>query len=173
MRKQTKRVYPLNECAEELGINKDLLRDYAMRGCPHDKGGKGKANRYDPDEVAAWMDENGLTGKPGRPADADSKDIEEAKLREINLRCRKHALDVAEREGELVPAAEVKQWIAEFVGGWKNRVLGLSAKLAQQMEGYDAAERHALLDQSHIELLNELSAAIAKLGVRAKDAHQA
>ncbi|HEY1190157.1 MAG TPA: hypothetical protein VGE74_21100 [Gemmata sp.] len=157
---------PLADCAEELEIGKELLRDYAMRGCPHDKGGRGKPNLFDPDEVTAWMKANGLTGLPGRPAMTDSPDIEAAKLREINLRCRKHEIHIAEREGQLIPTQDAKQWIGEHIAAAKGKFIGMGAALAPQLEGRDAAERQDIIDRRIREILDELSEESHRVGVR-------
>jgi hypothetical protein len=153
----TKRSHSVSACAEELNLSVELIRDYSMRGCPHTKGGPGKSNLYNPDEVAAWMVANKLTGKPGRPTDGDSDDIEAAKLREINLRCRKHELFIGQQERELVPAVDVAARWVELVTTAKNKLSGLGAGVAPQCEGHDAGTIQGIIESRVNEILVELS----------------
>jgi hypothetical protein len=151
------RTLTARECSEELELPLELLRDYMTRGCPHDKGGRGKSNLLNADEVAAWMQSNNLTGEPGRPTDASSPDIKAARLRELNLRCRKHELDVAEREKRLLDVDAVKRWIGDHVTTAKNKLIGLGASITPQLEGRDAAERQTVIDARVTEILEELA----------------
>ncbi len=143
------------ECADELGLSVELVRDYMMRGCPHTKGGRGRPNKLDADEVAAWMKAEGLTGNPGRPTE-ESPDIEAAKLREINLRCRKHELDVAEREHQLLPTEEVKQFVGEAISVFRNNWAGFAAGVVPQLQGRDAAEQQGILEKRSEEFFTSL-----------------
>jgi hypothetical protein len=152
------RTHTTEECADELNLTIDQLRDYAGRGCPHTIGKPGKPHLWNPPEVAAWMQANSLTGKPGRPQTEESLDIQAARLRVLNLQARKHALDIQEREKQLVNVADVKQWIGERVTTAKNKLLGMGAALAPLLEGRDAAERQDIIDQRVTGILNELAA---------------
>jgi len=102
------------------------------------------------------MKAEGLTGKPGRPSE-ESASIEEAKLREINLRCRKHELDVAEREGELVPLEDVRRDWSTKVTMAKNKLIGFGAAVVPHLQGRDAPEQQGIIDARITEILNELS----------------
>lgn len=152
----SKRTLTAQECADELDLSVELVRDYAMRGCPHDKGGRGKPNRFDADEVTAWMRENGYTGKPGRPAE-ESPDIEKARLREINLRCRKHELDVAEREGSLLDANDVDRGRVSRIHIVKAKLMGLGAALAPSLYGRDAAEIQTIIEKATTDICEEFA----------------
>lgn len=161
-RRKTKSKRTLNraECAEELGVHEDTLKAYSREGCPHDKGGPGKPNLYDPDEVAAWMQANGKTGKPGRPASHESKDIEAAKLREINLRCRKHEIAIARDEELLVPVEEVRRFVGEMLIVFRNNSVGESAAVVPQLQGRDPAEQQAILESRAEDRFRNLAKAL-------------
>jgi hypothetical protein len=147
-----------DECGDVLELSTELIRDYMGRGCPHDKGGPGKPNRLDPGEVTAWMRSNKLTGKPGRPNEDDSPDLEKARLRKENALASKYELQVKREKGELVPVAEVQQWIGERNTTAKNKFIGLGASVTPLLEGRDAAERQGIIDARVIEILDELAA---------------
>jgi hypothetical protein len=147
-----------DECGDVLELSTELIRDYMGRGCPHDKGGPGKPNRLDPGEVTAWMRANKLTGKPGRPNEDDSPDLEKARLRKENALASKYELQVKREKGELVPVAEVQQWIGERNTTAKNKFIGLGASVTPLLEGRDAAERQGIIDARVIEILDELAA---------------
>jgi hypothetical protein len=156
---RSKRDYSVQDCADEIGIDVELLRDYAIRGCPHDKAAPGKPNRYDPAEVVAWMQANNLTGKPGRPSHAeDSPDLEAARLRKENALAAKYEMQVARERKELIPVAEVQRWIADHVTTAKNRLIGLGAGIVPHLQGRDAAEQQTIIDERVNEILNELAA---------------
>jgi hypothetical protein len=152
-----KRTCKTEDCADELGLTIDQLRDYAARGCPHTTGKPGRPHLWNPGEVAKWMQEARLTGKPGRPPAEESASIEAARLRVLNFQARKHELDVQEREKQLVNVDEIKRWIADRVTTAKNKLLGVGAALAPLLEGRDTAERQGIIDARVNEILSELS----------------
>lgn len=155
--KASDRVSNVSECAEAIGINDETLRDYVQRGCPHDKGGVGKSNLFDPTEVAAWMKANNLTGKPGRPVEAGSDQLESVRVRKetamaVNWEFRNSTL-----EGELVNKAEYRRhWIAE-VQTIKNKCRGLAAAVAPACVGLDAGEIQGLIEDRMGQIFRELS----------------
>jgi phage terminase Nu1 subunit (DNA packaging protein) len=158
------RTLEVAECAEQLSIKPELLQDYAMRGCPHDKGGRGKSNRFDPAEVTAWMRENNLSGKPGRPSDTpDSPDLEKARLRKENALASKYELQVNRERQELIPAVEVKHFVVQLLGTFRNRVRGVPATVSPHLEGRDGAEREVILGTHLDECLNDLADSLGEL----------
>jgi phage terminase Nu1 subunit (DNA packaging protein) len=123
------RTAEIQECCDALGISPDLLRDYVARGCPHDKGGPGKSNRFDPTEVAAWMRSNNLTGKPGRPVEAGGEDLESVRIRKETAMAVNWEYRNKQLEGELVNKEEYRRlWIGE-VQTIKNKCRGLGSSL--------------------------------------------
>lgn len=68
------RAVPTGEMAKLLGISVSRLEEYVRSGCPCDrpeKGGRGQAKKFDPEEVRAWMNQHGRPGTPGRPTALD------------------------------------------------------------------------------------------------------
>jgi hypothetical protein len=157
--KHPDRTHTAEECAEELDLSLELIRDYMQRGCPHDKAGRrGHPNRLSPAEVTAWMKENHLTGKPGRPSEGDSPDLERANLRKANALAAKYEIQVKRELGQLAPVEEFRQWIGERITTAKNKFIGLGAAVAPLLEGRDAAERQTIIDARVFEILDELAA---------------
>lgn len=146
------------QCADELDIRVGLLRDYVIKGAPHDKGGKGRPNKFDPAEVLTWMKSEGLTGKVGRPSlTQDSPDLEAARLRKENALAAKYELQVARERGLLVPADDVKRDWTSKVTTAKNKFVGMAAIITPLLEGRDAAERQTIIEGRIYEILTELS----------------
>lgn len=154
---RSKRDYSVQDCADEVGIDVELLRDYAIRGCPHDKSAPGKPNRYDPAEVLVWMRDNNLTGKPGRPIENANPDFDEVRKRKelamaINWEKRNAVL-----ASTLIPIEDVKREWATRVTTAKNKLIGLGAGIVPHLQGRDAAEQQTIIDSRVEEVLNELA----------------
>jgi phage terminase Nu1 subunit (DNA packaging protein) len=152
MRKQA-----IESIAELFDVEDRAVKRWVARGCPHDGGGRGKKLFFNEAEVAAWLKANNLTGKVGKPKQPISAELEAAKLRKELAMARKHELDVAQREGLLVERTEVEKNTVEKITVVKNRLLGLGAKLAAQVEGMTGAERQAAIDAEVQEILSEFS----------------
>jgi phage terminase Nu1 subunit (DNA packaging protein) len=146
------------EAADQLDLGPTTLQNWVRLGCPHDvvKAKHGKsALRFDPDEVAAWMVANGKSGKRGRPAAPESEDLKAAKLRKERAMARKYELEVAEKEGQLIDAAAERQRDLAKIVAVRNRLCGLGATLAPQLEGLSGAERQTLIDEAVEAILKE------------------
>jgi hypothetical protein len=146
----------INDAADELELSEDTVRRDIRRGCPHSR--KGTKIVMNIPEYREWRAEQGLTGERGRPIEGDSPDLERARLRKENALASKYELQVKREKGELVPVAEVQQWIGERNTTAKNKFIGLGASVTPLLEGRDAAERQGIIDARVIEILDELAA---------------
>ncbi|MEA2707677.1 MAG: Phage packaging protein Nu1, partial [Phycisphaerales bacterium] len=52
---------------QQFGVDRSTVKRWIARGMPCDRSGKGKRNRFNESEVAAWLEANHLTGRVGRP----------------------------------------------------------------------------------------------------------
>ena len=163
MGRKSRRTLTVSECADELGIAPELLQDYAMRGCPHDKGGRGRSNRFDAAEVAGWMRENGLTGRPGRPVES-SPDLDAARLRKENALAAKYEIQVSRERGDLVPLTEVQRFVGQTLRTLRNNLIGLPAEVTPYLVGRDAAEQQAILEDRIHERLDYVADQIETAG---------
>jgi hypothetical protein len=160
---RTKRDTNRIDLAAELELDESTIMRHIRRGAPHSK----RANRlwFNVAEYRAWMAANGLTGERGKPSDHhDSPDLERARLRKENALASKYELQVQRERGELIPMADVRQWIAEHVQAAKSKLIGMGAALAPVLEGRDAAERQDIIEHRTREILEELAEASDRLG---------
>lgn len=140
------------EVSDAIGIAIDTVSLHVKQGVPHEKR-KGKL-WFNVEEYRAWMVTNGKTGLVGIHADDlnPSPDMEAAKLRKEVALATKYELQVAKEKRELIPAAEVRQWIGEHVGRAKNKLIGMASAISPRLEGLNAAERQQEIER-YIELV--------------------
>jgi phage terminase Nu1 subunit (DNA packaging protein) len=146
-----------DELADILDVHQESVGRYDRMGAPFEL--RGRTHYYNEAEYRAWMDANKITGDEGRPHQADSPDLEKARLRKENALASKYELQVKRERAEVLPVDEVKQWIATHVGGARNKFMGLGARVTPLLEGRDGGERQGIIDDAVVEILNELAAA--------------
>jgi phage terminase Nu1 subunit (DNA packaging protein) len=156
--KSKSRTQTAQQIADELGLSVELIRDYAIDGCPHTKATKrGQPNLFDVAEVQAWRKANNKTGKPGRPLTEEGAASRDARDRKELAMAINWELRNAQLEGELVNKEEYRQhWFSE-VTIIKNKCRGLGAAIAPQLVGLDAGEIQGLLDSRIEQIFRELS----------------
>lgn len=106
------------------------------------------------------MQANNLTGQMGRPKPPRTPQqdaLAAAKLRkEIALAARAELL-VEREKGLLVERAEVERQSCRKIEAVRNKLMGLGAGLAGQLEGQDAAEIQRLIDERCQQICDEFS----------------
>ena len=153
------RTLSRDDLAGELDLHPDSIKRHHTRDNPPPHTRRGQKCLYNAGEYQAWMDAEGLTGERGAPGGGDSPDLDAARLRKENALANKYELQVAKETRELIPLAEVKQWIGEHIGRAKNRLIGMAAALAPRLEGQDAAERQQTIEQYIEQIVREIQAA--------------
>lgn len=151
-----KRLQTTKQAAEELGCDEKTIRRHcgANPPAPHTRL-KNRQIRVDAGELVIWGKANNINFRPGRPTEnADSPDLERARLRKENALAAKYELHVAKERRELVPMSEVKDQFMEEVGRAKSRFNALPADTAGACVGLDAGDIQTLL-QSRVNLILE------------------
>jgi len=134
----------LNELARIMGVKRQSVSEL---DCPKNPDGS-----YNLPAVIRWKlrhtEEMAMT-----PPRGDTEVLARWRL----ARARIAELELAQMEGELVPAAEVKTAWAELLVSFRNRLLGLPSKLAKDLENQDAPTIHSTLTGALHRILKELS----------------
>jgi hypothetical protein len=145
----------VDEAAVELDLSEDTVRRDIRRGAPHSR--KQRRILLNVVEYQRWRQDQGLSGERGRPPDASSGELADAKLRKENALAAKYEHQVQKDRGELIPLVDVRRWVSEQIGAAKNKLIGLGAAVTPHLEGRDAAERQKLIDDRVTEILNDLA----------------
>lgn len=146
-KKNENRTLNLEQAGEELSVHKETLRRYIGQGAPHSRGKHNKI-LVDATEIAAWMEDQGLTGKVGRPHDESSADLDEARrLKEIEM-ARNWRLRNEKIEQQMIDAEDVKRGWASAISTLKTQLLNIPAQVAGTMEGMSLSERHEVVEQA-------------------------
>jgi terminase small subunit / prophage DNA-packing protein len=154
------RTQTTDEILEVIGINRQTLQAWVKKGCPCTKArGKGKQNKFDQFEVAAWMKANNLSGTVGRPTGPVSEQLAAAKLRKENAMAELHEIRVAREKGELVEKAEQERLNIKKFTVIRNKLMGLPAAAAPAIAGLEAPAIETALECRIRDLLAELSRA--------------
>jgi phage terminase Nu1 subunit (DNA packaging protein) len=94
----------------------------------------------------------------GRPVSVNaSPDLDAARLRKENALAEKYELQVERERGELLVAERVERDWLQSAQVIRNKLIGLPASVAPQLEGMTAAEMQTLLETRVNEILNELA----------------
>jgi len=134
------------EVCEQLGVTEQTLRRYCTEGCPHTKGGPGKANTYDVAEVFAWMREQNRTGRVGRPREQLSPELEAAKLRKENAMARNWEIRNAVGEGRLIDLNAVTQRFGNAGASLRSSLESMGEQIAHLVVGKTATEAATIID---------------------------
>ncbi len=155
-RRKTTRTAGTSDVAAEFDVGRNAVITWARdKDCPHD-GGEGKPYRFDIAEVAAWMRDNNLTGKPGRPQSAQSATREEADLRKTNAMADNWEIRNAKELRDLLPAAEVKRAWSAVAQEVRSKVLGTAASVGPSLVGMAAQEIITELERALSEAMQSL-----------------
>jgi len=136
-----KRTATEQDMLNEFSVAHSTLARYRKLGMPHTRGVRGKPARYDIAEAAAWMRENNLTGKMGRPQPEKSKTMEEANLRKTNAMADNWQIRNERELRELLPVAEVQKAWSRIAMRVRSQVLAVPDSAGPAMDGMNAAER--------------------------------
>jgi hypothetical protein len=133
---------------------------------PHDKGKggkKGSGNRYDSDEVAAWMEAKGFSGEVGQPT-KNGDEYRAEQLRFLKLKSELHKIKVKtanmehdEAMGLLVKKSDVEQNNLLKIAAVKGGLLGLPSALSAQLVGLQAPEIESKIESEVMRLLDEFA----------------
>ena len=146
-----------DDAAAELGIQPNTLRRYVReRGCPHGRDEEGRGClRFDVAEVRAWMDEKGLTGKPGRPSAEPTGD---AKERKAHYDAEIARLKMLKLEGQLIERAEVERGRLARIAAVRQGLLNQPRRSAGILfAAKTERDLEALWTDMNRELLNEFA----------------
>jgi hypothetical protein len=163
-----KRTIGIQDLADELGLSVETIRRDVKRGAPRSKAGSKLF--FDVPEFRQWRVDH--EGKGGRPKRSNSPELDAAKLRKELALAEKYELQTARERGELMPAEEVHRWISDHYGTLRTRLSILGDELTPALEGRDAPERAAIINDRVRELLNELANAIGRMGEDVQDQQQ-
>ncbi|MDP9175627.1 MAG: helix-turn-helix domain-containing protein [Planctomycetota bacterium] len=150
----TGRASTTEEVADLLDVDRATVLRWCGEGLPHQK--RDKQNYYDVAEVQNWMKANGRTGDVGRPPETDP-DLVSLKIRKELALVTRYERENAIATGKLIDAAAEQIRDTQKITMVRNRLCGLGATLAPQLEGLDGAERQALIDQSIDDILEEFA----------------
>ncbi len=144
------------ELAEILGKSERALTDFQEEGLPiHRKGARGEENEYDTEAVLEWLVQRALA----RAGKAESQRDREARLRGDMLE-----IELAEKNGSIVPADQVDPI-------WQSRVLAAAfyiasrhSRLAGLLEATPGIEaKRELLKREDADFLSKLGVEGARM----------
>lgn len=158
------------ECAAILGIEPPTLDAWVRKGCPFvQKGAKGRAWVFDPAAVLAWRDDwKAKSAKGG----GGVTDLNDARQRKVDVERRLAELDLAEREGSLIPIKDVAELVEAEYTNVRSRLTALPGELATELEHLSPAEIQDALAEAIEDVLGELSAD-TKYGTKTKPGKRA
>jgi phage terminase Nu1 subunit (DNA packaging protein) len=151
---QSKRDKSVDDVADILSLATRTVQKWVQRGCPHDL--EGTAAKLDAFEVNAWAKAQGLSMRPGRPADKNDK------LMSIRIKREQEMLEKYQREnkqarGLLIDAAEEEKRDVARIVAIRNKLSGLEASLPARLIGLDAVEIQTILHANFERFLNEFA----------------
>lgn len=154
------RSHSTEELAELLDVDRATVLNWCKLGLPHQKPkSKKEGNHYDVGEALAWMRSKNITGKIGRPAEADGDELRSAKIKKEKAIVEKYERQNAVEAGKLIDAAEEQRRDVRKIMFVRNRLCGLGAAISPQLDGLDGPKRQAVIDGAIEEILQDLSSA--------------
>jgi hypothetical protein len=149
----------------EFGVNAKTVHDWVKRGCPCDR--KPAGNRYNVPEVAAWLQDMGLTGKKGRPRAYDSPDLDVERARKERAMADWWEERVKKAREQVIEIDALIPGLVAAVTTAKNRFMGWPAATAPQLAGLDAAAIQTRAEADFTAILNDLSTSFGAAAIRA------
>jgi terminase small subunit / prophage DNA-packing protein len=139
------------QLADLHGVVPGRITKWERDGLPvAERGTKGRPSQFDPQAVQQWLDARESTAQT-----PDHLDLAQERARLARLQADRVALDIAVKEGQLVPASEVEAAWASLVLSARERLLALPS-IALQRGVVDAAGEDQLI-QLVRESLDELT----------------
>lgn len=139
------------QLAEFFGVTPRTIRRWEGKGMPRTDEGT-----YRTDECVKWRVKTAEA-----ELEAELEDIPpraESRAKREYLRARREALDLAEREEELLPVDVFREVLGEVLDVLRARLLNFPGRWATQLVGLDSArEAEGVLREAIRELLEELS----------------
>jgi phage terminase Nu1 subunit (DNA packaging protein) len=157
-----KREQTTADILEAFEINRQTLASWVRKGCPCTKPktkGKGKQNKFDQNEVAAWMKSKNITGAVGRPGGPITEQLQKAKLRKETAMAELHEMRSAKERGLLVDRQEQERNNVKKFALIRSKFAALPAAVAPSLAGLTVPTIEAVLQTRIIEVLAELSRA--------------
>lgn len=183
-----RRTLGARDLAAKCGVKEATVRGWKRRGCPHGtrRGPKGRELCFNPDEVLAWCQANGITGamgrpragatpsrasvgaKPGdprstekplleRPDGSMKSQLDAAELRRRNALASKHEFQLAVLRGQYTLTAEVESANVRKLVALRARLLAIAGKVAGRLDGKPAREVERVVGDEVRSALAELS----------------
>jgi len=150
-----KRELSVQDLAAALSITARTVRRYTKRGCPCSRGRNG--NRFNLEEVRAWLADQRLTGKPGRPTTEEGAKRSDSKARLEAAKAAKAEIELAHLRREMLPRDLVVRVFTEFCSGVRDTLLNAARAETPDNRAYALEfSRRALQDiTEHAERLAE------------------
>jgi len=159
-----KNLLDKSQLAEYLGTSKVTISRYITLGMPAAvTGGRGRAYKFDPTVCKAWLTDYRNKHSVGRPRDdVDGvnlgRRIQEAKLTKEMADAALKELELAERQGKLIPISDVTDKVAAEYTAIRARLLSLPPKIAPLvLIETDINAIREILDSEIRSILEELS----------------
>jgi hypothetical protein len=151
-----KRTQSPAEIGEIFGVAEKTVRRWAADGCPHRRD-KSSRLLFNDGEVRAWLEANGKTAKPGRPADP-KPDLSDLGGDKDYWLARKYRNQCMEDEKRLVDREQNDSfWMKRNVVA-KSKLMGMGAAIAPHLVGLEVAEIQTRIEQFANDLCRELHA---------------
>jgi phage terminase Nu1 subunit (DNA packaging protein) len=158
MAKPADRQLGIHELTAALGVSLATVRTYCAKGVPRDgDGSRGSPYRFDLGEVRKWMASAGITGKRGRPTEADGDELRAARIRKERALAERHEIAVGIARGELIKRTDAEAANATKFALVRSKLLGIPAALATLLVGKQPAEIEQEIEDRIRDVLAELS----------------
>lgn len=144
------------QICEALGVDRSTLKRWVSQGLPWESH-RDRKKWFCEDEVRAWLESKGLSGKVGRPQTPEGKDMAGAKLRKELALASLREFEVGLRKGELVKRVDVDRENVRKVAALRDSLLALPGALAPTLEGLDEAEIRLKLENGMKAALEQFS----------------
>jgi len=134
-----------SDVADLFDVHEKTIRQgWVKRGCPHERR-EGRLY-FDAGEVAAWMQAEGVTGKPGRPDGETSPALEAARLRKTDAMARNWELRNLVSEGQLIDLDTVTQRFGNVGASLRSSLESMGEQIAHLVVGKTATEAATIID---------------------------
>ena len=135
------------ELAQAFEMPEQTIRSFVAQIKPNGKKGRGKT--YDFKEVKKVL----ASKRPKRARSEEAKNLEERKL---ELQCRKLEVEIDEKLGKLIPADEVRRFVATHTSAVTMHLRKMGGELSPQLQGLSVARTEKKISASAEELISKL-----------------
>ena len=140
-------VFTINELARNFDETEATVRHLTKTLTPIGK--RGRASLYHHADIDAALKKR--ISKSRKPAEA--KNLEERKL---ELQCRKLEVEIDEKLGKLIPADEVRRFVATHTSAVTMHLRKMGGELSPQLQGLSVARTEKKISASAEELISKL-----------------